>query len=295
VKVLVTGATGFIGRRLVLRLARENEVVAIARPGSALPGGEDVEWVEQDLTEPLRRDVFPARVDAVIHLAQSRLYKQFPEGAADVFEINVHSTFRLLEYAREVGASRFVFASTGGVYGSSDKAVAETDRLNPLNFYLSSKYGAESLVTSYDGFLTTVIFRFFFVYGPGQTQMMVPTLLGRVLRGEQIVVEGDPGLRMNPIHVDDATRVFEPALRLEQADLFNVAGAEAVTLTELVHLMAEVSGREAHLEHALATQPGDLVGDNSKMRTVLGVEPQKSLRDGLTAMVEAMAAAEGTG
>jgi nucleoside-diphosphate-sugar epimerase len=295
VKVLVTGATGFIGRRLVLRLARENEVVAIARPGSALPGGEDVEWVEQDLTEPLRRDVFPARVDAVIHLAQSRLYKQFPEGAADVFEINVHSTFRLLEYAREVGASRFVFASTGGVYGSSDKAVAETDRLNPLNFYLSSKYGAESLVTSYDGFLTTVIFRFFFVYGPGQTQMMVPTLLGRVLRGEQIVVEGDPGLRMNPIHVDDATRVFEPALRLEQADLFNVAGAEAVTLTELVQLMAEVSGREAHLEHALATQPGDLVGDNSKMRTVLGVEPQKSLRDGLTAMVEAMAAAEGTG
>ena len=294
-KVLVTGATGFIGRRLVLRLARENEVVAIARPGSALPGGEDVEWVEQDLTEPLRRDVFPARVDAVIHLAQSRLYKQFPEGAADVFEINVHSTFRLLEYAREVGASRFVFASTGGVYGSSDKAVAETDRLNPLNFYLSSKYGAESLVTSYDGFLTTVIFRFFFVYGPGQTQMMVPTLLGRVLRGEQIVVEGDPGLRMNPIHVDDATRVFEPALRLEQADLFNVAGAEAVTLTELVQLMAEVSGREAHLEHALATQPGDLVGDNSKMRTVLGVEPQKSLRDGLTAMVEAMAAAEGTG
>jgi UDP-glucose 4-epimerase len=295
VKVLVTGATGFIGRWLLPRLAREHDVVAIARPGSALPSGEDVEWVEQDLTEPLRRDFLPAKVDAVVHLAQSRLYKQFPEGAADVFEINVHSTFRLLEYAREVGAGRFVFASTGGVYGSSDKAVSETDRLNPLNFYLSSKYGAESLVTSYDGFLTTVIFRFFFVYGPGQTQMMVPSLLGRVLRREQIVVEGDPGLRMNPIYVEDATRVFEPALRLEQSDLFNVAGAEAVTLTQLVRLMAEVSGREAHVEHAPASQPGDLVGDNSKMRTVLGVEPQTSLREGVTAMVEAMAATEGTG
>jgi UDP-glucose 4-epimerase len=295
VRVLVTGATGFIGSRLVPRLAREHDVVALARPGSTTSGGDEVRWVEQDLTQPLRREALPARVDAVIHLAQSRLYKQFPEGARDVFRINVHSTFRLLEYAREVGASRFVFASTGGVYGSSNRAVSETDRLNPLNFYLSSKYGAESLVTSYDGFLTTVVFRFFFVYGPGQTQMMVPTLLGRVLRGQEIVVEGDPGLRMNPIYVDDATRVFEPALALEQSDLFNVAGAEAVTLTELVQLMAEVSGRDADVEHAPAAQPGDLVGDNSKMRKVLGVEPETSLRRGIAAMVEAMATAEGAG
>jgi nucleoside-diphosphate-sugar epimerase len=295
VKVLVTGATGFIGSSLVLRLAREHDVVALARPGSTTPRVDEVNWVEQDLTQPLRLYALPARVDAIVHLAQSRLYKQFPQGAADVFGINVHSTFRLLEYARAVGARRFVFASTGGVYGSSDRAVSETDRLNPLNFYLSSKYGAESLVTSYDGFMTTVVFRFFFVYGPGQTQMMVPTLLDRVLRGQEIVVEGDPGLRMNPIYVDDATRVFEPALELEQSDLFNVAGAEAVTLTELVQLMGEVSGRDPHVKHAPAAQPGDLVGDNSKMRTVLGVEPEMSLRGGIAAMVEAMAATKGVG
>ena len=292
-KVLVTGATGFIGGKLVPRLAQEHEIVAIARPGAAPAVGE-VEWIEQDLTEPLHNEALPARIDAVIHLAQSRLYKQFPEGAADVFDINVQSTFRLLDYAREAGASSFLFASTGGVYGSSDKAVSETDRLNPLNFYLSSKYGAESLVTSYNSFFTTVIFRFFFVYGPGQTQMMVPTLLARVLGGQKIVVEGNPGLRMNPIYVDDATGVFEPALRLERSDLFNVAGDEAATLTELVQLMAEVSGREAYLEHAPAAQPGDLVGDNSKMKSVLGIRPETSLRKGVTAMVEAMAAAEGT-
>ena len=100
---------------------------------------------------------------------------------------------------------------------------------------------------------------------------------------------------MNPIYVEDATRVFEPALKLEGSNLFNVAGAEAVTLTELVHLMAEVSGRKASVEHAPASQPGDLVGDNSKMRTVLGVEPETSLREGVKAMVEATAMAEGTG
>jgi UDP-glucose 4-epimerase len=294
VKILVTGATGFIGGRLAPLLARDHEIVAIVRPGS-IPIGSEAEWIEQDLSEPLRREALPARLDAVIHLAQSRLYKQFPEGASDVFGINVHSTFRLLDYARDAGASRFVFASTGGVYGSSDKAVLETDRLNPLNFYLSSKYGAESLVTSYNSFFTTVVLRFFFVYGPGQRHMMVPTLLGRVLGDQEIVVEGDPGLRMNPIYVDDAARVFEPALRLEQSDLFNIAGDEAVTLTELVQLMAEVSGRKARVKHAPAAQAGDLVGDNSKMKAMLGVRPETSLRDGIAAMVEAMAPAKRRG
>jgi UDP-glucose 4-epimerase len=291
-KVLVTGATGFVGRTLVPRLARDHEVVALARPGS-IPGTQEAVWVEQDLAAPLDREALPGGVDAVIHLAQSRLYKQFPEGAEDVFDINVHSTFRLLEYAREVGASRFVFASTGGVYGSSDKAVSETDRLNPLNFYLSSKYAAESLVQSYDNFFTTIIFRFFFVYGPAQTQMMVPSLLGRVLRGQEIVIDGDPGLRMNPIYVDDAAAAFEPALELTGPELFNVAGDEAVTLTDLVRLMGEVAGEEVRVEHGPAGHSGDLVGDNTKMKAVLGVTPQISLREGLAAMVEMMAPARG--
>jgi nucleoside-diphosphate-sugar epimerase len=121
--------------------------------------------------------------------------------------------------------------------------------------------------------------------------MMVPSLLGRVLDGQEIVIEGDPGLRMNPIYVEDAVSVFEPALRLEHSDLFNVAGDEAVTLTELVSTMAEVAGREALVTHAPAGPPGDLVGDNAKMKSVLGVVPQTSLRDGLSAMVAAVGAA----
>lgn len=287
-RILVTGAGGFVGSHLVRRLAREHDVIALVREAG---DSGDVSWLVHDLTEPLAAAGLPDEVDAVVHLAQSRHYKEFPDRADDIFAVNVRSTFELLEYAHRAGAGHFVFASTGGVYGSSDKAVSETDRLNPLNFYLSSKYSAEALVKSYDSFMTTVIFRFFFVYGPGQKQMMVPSLLGRVLDGQEIVIEGDPGLRMNPIYVEDAVSVFEPALRLEHSDLFNVAGDEAVTLTELVSTMAEVAGREALVTHAPAGPPGDLVGDNAKMKSVLGVVPQTSLRDGLSAMVAAVGAA----
>lgn len=283
-KILITGAAGFIGGHLVSRLASEHEVFAVTRHEPGEDAGS-VRWIEHDLSGSLAEAPFPEQVDAVIHLAQSRQYRDFPGGAADMFAINVESTFRLLEYARRAGARTFVFTSTGGVYGSSEHAT-ESDPLNPLNFYMSSKASAEVLVASYRSLLDAVILRLFFVYGPGQAGMMIPSLLERVRTGAPVTVDGDPGLKVNPIHVRDAVAVFEPALRLGCSDLFNVAGDEAVTITELVRLMAEVVGRQPVIEHRPANQPGDLIGSNERMKEILGVRPRISLREGLRSMLD---------
>ncbi|HZT54347.1 MAG TPA: NAD(P)-dependent oxidoreductase, partial [Gaiellaceae bacterium] len=195
-RILVTGAGGFIGRRLIERLEGEHEVHPVVRraPDDRRP------WIVQDLAQPLDARRLPSRIDAVIHLAQSRRYREFPSGAADMFAINVESTFRLLEYARHAGTQIFVYASTGGIYGYSYEALVETAPANPLNFYLTSKHIAESLVANYQAFFHTVVFRFFFVYGPGQEGMLVPTLLEKVRKGDQISIAGRPGQRINPIY-----------------------------------------------------------------------------------------------
>jgi UDP-glucose 4-epimerase len=281
-RILVTGATGFIGRSLLPILERGHEVFAVTRGG---PAGGKSSWICQDLSGRLVRSALPEKLDAVVHLAQSKRYRDFPDGAADVFAVNVGSTFDLLEYARGAGASRFVYASTGGVYGSSDKMLSESDRLNPLNFYLSSKCSGEALVAGYGGLFHTVIFRFFFVYGPGQTGMLIPNLIERVQAGESITVEGDPGLRINPIHVSDAVRIFEPALALGRSDLINVAGDEVVTITDLVRVIERVGGRAASIRHTDSSLPGDLVAANDHMKEVLGVRPQTSLEDGIRSML----------
>src|SRR5262249_22562463 len=105
-RVLVTGATGLIGSALVERLARSSEVFALGRTsGLELEG---VDWIRGDLSEPLDPATLPAKVDAVAHLAQSERYRDFPEGALDLFAVNVQSTAALLEYARGAGASAFV-------------------------------------------------------------------------------------------------------------------------------------------------------------------------------------------
>jgi nucleoside-diphosphate-sugar epimerase len=288
--IVVTGASGFVGSGLLPLLTERHNVTAIART-SAPPNLMGVDWVEHDLTSELPLDRLPKRVDAVVHLAQSQLYRRFPEGAEDMFAVNIASTMRFLEYARAAGATRFVLASSGGVYGSSYERLVETDPVNPLNFYLTSKYVSELLIANYRVFFHAIVFRFFFVYGPGQRGMLVPTLVRRVVDGEEILVAGRPGLKVNPIFVDDAVRAFEPALALDRSEVFNIAGDEAVTMTELVSLIGDVAGREPIVRYSDDEGPGDLVADNGRLRDVLGVTPHVTLRDGIGRMVEAFAAA----
>jgi UDP-glucose 4-epimerase len=288
-KVLITGAAGFVGSRLVAELAARHEVVALARgPG---PPHDGVEWVEQDLAEPLSSTKLPSRVDGVVHLAQSRQYRDFPGGAADIFAVNVAGTFSLLEYARLAGARTFVFASSGGVYGFSFERFVEGDPVSPLNFYLGSKYSAELLIGNYAACFRTVVLRPFFIYGPGQQGMLVPKLVEQVLADEPVSIEGKPGLRINPIHVDDVVRVFEPALGLDRSGLFNVAGDEVVTMTELVQLIGKVAARTPQITYRDSAAAGDLVGDNSAMKQTLGIVPTVSLHDGLQGVVGQVSAA----
>jgi UDP-glucose 4-epimerase len=285
-RVLVTGAGGFIGSRLVRAVEPSHEVFALVRRTSALADhGARVEWIEHDLLMPPAAGMLPGEIDAVIHLAQSDRYRDFPGGAPDVFAVNVRATFELLEYALAAGASRFVFASTGGVYGYNYDRVLETHPVSPLNFYLSSKYAAELMIANYRALLDTVVVRPFFVYGPGQSRMLVPTLVEKVTTGTPVQIDGNPGLTINPIYVDDAVAAIAGALSSRGSGLFNLAGDESVTITALVDLIGELSGVEPIVEHRDNDPGGDLLGDNRRMKEVLGVTPQTSLRNGLSLVI----------
>jgi nucleoside-diphosphate-sugar epimerase len=114
--------------------------------------------------------------------------------------------------------------------------------------------------------------------------MLIPTLVSKVLNGQTIMIEGNPGLRINPIYIDDVIRVFDPALQIPRSDLFNVAGDEIVTITDLVKLIEKVSGKRALLHQTDVNPGGDLVGDNTRMKEVLGVYPKTLLIEGLRQM-----------
>jgi UDP-glucose 4-epimerase len=290
-KVLVTGATGLIGSRVLARLGPDNEVFAVTRrDGPALEG---VEWIRQDLSQPLDVPALPGAVDVVAHLAQSERYRDFPDGAMDLFAVNVQSTAALLEYARGAGARAFVLASTGGSYAPSPERIPEDAPLMTPGPYFRSKRMAELLVENYASEFGGATLRFFFVYGPGGKRL-VAELANKILAGEDIVIEGDPGLAMNPIYVDDAAAAVEAALGLTEQAIINVAGNEVIRIRGLVERLAEAIGREVRISPGGAA-PGDLVADTSLMRSVLGIRPSVDLDRGLRAVAESLMAESGTG
>ena len=284
----MTGAGGFLGRHLVASLGPRHELVALTRRPPAAELHSLAHWLVTDL-RTLDTSALPDRVDAVIHLAQSSRYREFPGGAEDVFAVNVASTFALLEYAHTASASAFALASTGGVYGRSPSPVRESDPTQPTSFYFRSKLAAECLVEGYSSCFRTLAFRFFFIYGPGQERMLIPTLATKVATGEEIVIEGDPGLRINPIYVDDAARIFGPALDSEATGTFNVAGDEHLTISELVARIGETAGERPRVRHVATAATGDLVADTSRVRDELGLRPQVPLAAGLRSLVAGLA------
>ncbi len=284
--VLLTGATGFTGHHVLALLAEDHDVVAIARRDPPAALAAHATWIRHDLATALDRGMMPERTQTVVHLAQSERFRDFPAGSADVFAVNVAAAAALADYAQAAGARRFVLCSSGGVYGFRDRPAHEDDPVAPASFYPASKYAAEVLLAPYATLFETVVLRPFFIYGAGQRGMLVAGLAERVLAGEEVTIDGDPGLRVNPIHVSDAARAIAAAVRADApGGVINVAGAETATLTQIVTLLAEAAGVEPRIVHAGEGPPADLLADNERMRERLGVTPHVTLREGLCGVV----------
>lgn len=271
-RVLLTGAQGLLGRRVAALLnSRGVSVVRVIREcHSDFDAAGDYRVV--DLASDWDVTALPKEVDAVVHLAQSARFREFPHHALDVFRVNVDSTARLLDYARQAGAKKFIYASSGGVYGHGAKAFTEDSIIVPpgqLGHYLGSKACGEILVQSYASVFDVVVLRPFFVYGHGQKRgMLIPRLFDSVANGQAVTLQGKDGLRINPVHVKDAAQAVAAALSVAESAVFNIAGPSILSIREI----CEAMGGFLEVAPVFVQQPGeprDVIGDIEAMRNKL--------------------------
>lgn len=289
-RLLITGATGFIGRRLVQRLAAEHEIYALVRRVPNVTHAAhsmNVTYIGQDLAHPLDYTQLPPQVDAVIH--QAALIDTEAVDATTPFLVNVVATWQLLTYAAQAGVSTFLYASTGGIYGCRKQPFEEDDPPNPMDLYSLTKAQAEMAVQSAPGTFQRTILRYFFPYGPG-TPNPIPSYVQRAISGLPIEIAEGGGPRFNPLHIDDAVEATIRAINITGNQTLNVAGTEITTFAEIAELAAGMVGRHPvfrpqPLDTLIPYYRADLVASIARMEQVLGFRPQISLRDGIRTLV----------
>jgi UDP-glucose 4-epimerase len=298
-KLLVTGASGFLGSVLTRHLAAaDHKVVALTRtlPPQGDEGRARVAWVQGDLGSPHDAAECIEGVDAVVHLAWTNTPLTSNAHLPSDANANILPTLTLLEAVREGGTRpHIVFASSGGtVYGPARDGhpFREGDACQPHSSYAIQKLAVEHYLrmASEHGWLTATVLRMGNAYGvllpPERMQGFIGTAVSQLRAGSAIRVFGSPKNVRDYVHVDDVCRAVARAILPTDAfDVFNIGSGTGHSVEDVVHLIEELEGHEVGVryEHPADADelPGWVVLDTGKARDRLGWSAEVTLRAGL--------------
>lgn len=254
-KILITGATGYIGHRLALTLAeRNNEVHILVRNPSSknIPQHINIRVFTGDITERQSITTAMNSCQQVYHTAA--LVKAFDKDASLFYKVNVEGTRNLLESALETGVEKFVFTSSCSVIGPTLKAaMCENDkRISPLdNDYDATKYLGENLVKEYGKKgLHTVIVSPSKVFGPSGFEaksISVNTLISKFINGEPTFIPKPSKLIANYCFIDDVVEGHILAMSKGNAGENYILGGENISFSDFFHTIRALSERKSKL------------------------------------------------
>jgi len=304
--ILVTGATGFIGRHLVNRLRQDKGVHLILltrRPVTSEPA--DITMVTTSL-DRLSIDTWRSagidRIDLVFHLG-GYIPKRAEEAdrVEEIFRDNLTGTRSLLE-SLPVPPERIIFSSTVDVYApiATNGTLNEDSALIPAGLYGASKLFCEHLVQAYakTNGCGYAILRYGHIFGPGEEayQKLIPEVIRGLLKGEAPILHGDGSAECDFLYVDDAVEATMRASsdrRMEMGPL-NVVRGTAVTVKSVVEIVSRIMGFSGVISYNTDKPTGlSLRYDNRRLRETLGEWEFVTLEEGLDREVQYFKALHG--
>jgi nucleoside-diphosphate-sugar epimerase len=282
-KIIITGASGFIGQRLVSALSREHKIYAMVHKSMSNIQKECCSIIFSDLSKKLDIKTLPKRVDIIIHLAQANV--SLPEDSGELFSVNTVSTLQLLDYGSGVGMKYFILASSGDVYGGRFGESKESDAVRPVTLYGISKFASEQLLSNYPGNFKACILRLFHPYGPEQKNRLIPKIINSVLEKRPIQINRGGRPRISPLYIDDVVTAFSRIIENPYPGIMNLSGDEIVSVRELAGLVGRITNSKITFENN-NKDAGDYIGNNKLMKSVVGNMTLVNLEKGLSECIK---------
>lgn len=299
-RVLITGAAGFLGSHLCDRfLAEGHEVVGMDNllTGKTenivhLAGRDDFKFIKHDVTNYIYID---GPIDAVLHFASPASpidYLTYPIQTLKVGGLGTHNA---LGVAKAKGA-RFLLASTSEIYGDplvhpqTEDYPGNVSTIGPRGVYDEAKRFAEAITMAYHRThgVDTRIVRIFNTYGPRMRLddgRVVPNFIGQALRGEPLTVYGDGSQTRSFCYVSDLIEGIYRLLMSDYNEPVNLGNTAEISILEFAHTINAMTGNPAGIvfkdDLRIKGDPQTRQPDITRARQILGWEPVVSLREGL--------------
>jgi nucleoside-diphosphate-sugar epimerase len=290
-KVLITGANGFIGRHLVDALLSKGYFVN-GFDRQEKPLIENIsryfsgDVLDKDMVEKAMEGI-----EIVVHLADALIGHQTEVNNEKAMENNFLGTKNVLSaFSKEKSAKKFIYSSSGKVYGDIKfLPITEEHPTLPLSPYGKSKLIVERLIDFYvNSEKSFVIFRIFNVFGPGQKDsFLLPTILNQLKQSQKIVLK-DIAAKRDYVYLDDVISAFVLAIEKEiepGLSIFNICSGKEASAKDIVSEISQLKKTPVEIEVGrtqLRKDEKDVeYGSFEKAKKILGWSPKYSLRQGL--------------
>lgn len=277
-RILITGATGFLGSNLLERLREDSGLAVFAKKFDLTNSQDVISYIK--ISKP----------DIVYHLgALVDLTRSF-DIARKTAEANIVGTVNLLEALMKHPAKKFIFASTEEVYGEGRLPYKETDGANPPSPYAVTKLTGEHLVRLYASRISenSLVLRIGTMYGPHQPERrFIYQIIHKALNNEDIPLTAGTNTR-DYIYVDDVVEALVSAKETtysEPFEIINVGSGHMTSLTQLAEVIVEASGSSSRLRlGAIPDRIGEAkewLSDITKAKKILGWVPKTDIQTGI--------------
>ncbi|MEE9578258.1 MAG: UDP-glucuronic acid decarboxylase family protein [Gemmatimonadota bacterium] len=301
-RVLITGAAGFLGSHLCDRFRQEgHSVVAMDNYITGTPEnlahllGDGFELVQHDVTEFVH---VSGELDGVLHFASPASPTDYLELPIQTLKVGSLGTHKVIGLAKAKNA-RFLLASTSEVYGDPlvhpqpESYWGNVNPIGPRGVYDEAKRFAEALTMAYRRAhgVDTRIVRIFNTYGPRMRPgdgRVVSNFIVQALRREPITVYGDGGQTRSFCYVEDEVEGIFRLFASDVSEPINIGNPREFTVSELAELVLELTGSSSEIRYLPLPEddPKTRKPDITRARELLGWQPEISLREGLSRTIE---------